>query len=242
MRWNRRSDGTQSFYLTDGDINRTMEDELRKSGLYPTASDPVLDVERFIEQYLDVTLDQHAELEPTVLGLTEFFPEKRPRIQINRDLTGMADEEYSDVGDIGRWRATLAHEASHVLLHRLLFEFSQDQGILFEPAEPASPGQQLLRCLKRDFGTVGSRDWREVQANKGMAALLMPRRLFLDLGGRRLEALGLSPRQLDRNAPQAYPLACEIAETFQVSRQAAGIRLETLGLFSRPGQQGLALG
>ena len=56
----------------------------------------------------------------------------------------------------------------------------------------------LMRCLKRDVGqATGSKDWREVQANRGMAALLMPRadsharRVVLQSNGRRRKADGL---------------------------------------------------
>lgn len=241
MRWNHRTDGTQRPYFSDNEINRMMEDELRKAKLYPTVAEPAVDVERFLEQHLGVALDQYAELERTVLGVTEFTPGQVPRVKINRDLTDVADED-DDVGNVGRWRATMAHEASHVLMHRVLFEFAADQGILFGDADATQESQRMMRCLKRDYGIVGGGDWREIQANKGMAALLMPRPVFVELAAEPLVDLGLEPGQIDRNDHRARDLAYALACRVRASRQATLIRLETVGILTRPGQGSLLRG
>jgi len=241
MCWNYRTGGTQRPYFTDDEINRMMEDELGKAKLYPSVTEPVVDIERFLEQHLAVVLDQHAELESTVLGVTEFRPGQAPHVKINRDLTGVADED-DDVGNVGRWRATMAHEAAHVVMHRLLFEFATDQGILFGDASARQESQRMMRCLKRDYGVVGGADWREIQANKGMAALLMPRPVFVELAAEPLAELGLEPAQIDRHDPRARDLAYALARRVQASRQAALIRLETVGILTRPGQGSLLRG
>src|SRR4051812_22797481 len=128
-----------------------MEDELRKANLLPSPEAPSVDIEGFLERHLKVSLDQHADLPADVLGLTEFFPGKTPHVAINRDLTGSAiDEDGSPLGIRGRWRATLAHEASHVVVHRPLFEVPAEQGSLFAGhLEPAQEPQRLMRCEKR---------------------------------------------------------------------------------------------
>lgn len=64
MRWNHRTDGTQRPYFSNDEINRMMEDELRKAKLYPTVAEPVVDIERFLERHLSVVLDP-AALEAT---------------------------------------------------------------------------------------------------------------------------------------------------------------------------------
>jgi hypothetical protein len=64
------------------------------------------------------------------------------------------------------------------VLHARLFLLDEHQGELFsEQAETDAGTADLQRCLKRDvrFDRSGS-DPREVQANKGMAALLSARR------------------------------------------------------------------
>ncbi len=180
MRWYKGPDGSDRLWISADEIEYSMEDELRNAGLFPSLKHPVVDVERFLERHLGVVLDQHADLDPEVLGMTEFSPQEKPRVSINRDLTDLLDDMTSLLGDVGRFRATLAHEGAHVILHRILFELDQSQGTLFaHPASETTEKPRLMRCLKRDFGVTGRGDWREVQANRGMAALLMPREVFL---------------------------------------------------------------
>lgn len=237
-KWYRGPAGDQRLWLDRDDVELMMEDELRRADLLPAAGTPVVDIEGFLERYLKVGLDQHADLAADVLGLTEFFPGKTPRVAINKDLTGSAiDEDGSPLGLRGRWRATLAHEASHVVIHRPLFELPPEQPSLFgHHGGPAQEPQRLMRCQKRSVlyrGTTS--DWREIQANQGMAALLMPRSVFLEvtralLRGSRPPALGtLETRQL----------IGDVASRFEVSRQAAEIRLATLGVVGAAGQQAL---
>ena len=107
----------------------------------------------------------------------------RPKVSINKDLTGAAlDDDETQPGILGRWRATVAHEATHVMVHRCLFNLNEDQRSLFAELEAAEPEvKHLQRCMKRDvlFRGSGTSDWREIQANMGMGALLMPRALFV---------------------------------------------------------------
>ena len=236
VKWYRSAGGEQRLWLDRDDVERMMEDELRRASLLPAASAPSVDVEAFLERYLKVNLDQHAELPADVLGLTEFFPGKTPRVAINKDLTGSAiDEDESPLGLRGRWRATLAHEASHVVIHRPLFELPPDQGRLFgDHQDPAQEAQRLMRCQKRSVlyrGTTS--DWREIQANQGMAALLMPRSVFLEVATSLQGGSGPSmPGSAD-----ARRLVGELASRFEVSRQATEIRLTTLGVVGPAGQR-----
>jgi hypothetical protein len=221
MRWYRASDGTQQLWLKDSVLEEIAESELQRAGLMPKNAQPV-DIEFFIEHHLGAILDAGADLDFGVLGLTELRAGAKPRVLISRDLTDAAVsiDEYS--GTLGRWRATLAHEAAHVLLHGFLFELNLEQERMFddEPAQNA----RLFRCLKREVGfTRGGQDPREVQANKGMAALLMPKTLF----GATARAM-LPTRSEDE-------LVGDIARTFEVSRQASRIRLQTLGFLEPDG-------
>jgi hypothetical protein len=216
-----------------------MEEELRRADLMPTPEIPAVNIEAFLEIHLAVMLDQHAHLPDDILGLTEFYPERPPRVAINHDLTGSAmdDDDDSAPGLVGRWRATLAHEASHVVIHRPLFEVDRDQGSLFPCGEEAvRESRRLMRCKKANVLYRGTgADWREVQANRGMAALLMPGSVFLTVV--KLLEGGSSP--LPSNSVAALQLARELADRFQVSRQAAEIRLATLGVVGAPGQGAL---
>jgi hypothetical protein len=68
-----------------------------------------------------------------------------------------------------------------------------------------------------------------------MAAMLMPRPVFAAVC--RAEFARLGVERIDQRTPLADTLARRMAELFQVSRQAAAIRLGTLKLLSVPGQQ-----
>jgi Zn-dependent peptidase ImmA (M78 family) len=132
-------------------------------------------------------------------------------------LTDAAFEVDEFSGTLGRWRATVAHEATHVLLHARLFDLNADQQTLF--ASEAADETPLVKCLKRDGSFAGPAvDPREYQANLGMAALLMPRSVFTSVARSLLDAAG------------AYGSIVEqLARRFAVSRQATRIRLAGLG-------------
>ena len=190
--WFRGRDGRERLWLEDADIETMMADELHRARLFPAADNPVVDVERFIEGHLGARLDQYAQLDSAVLGQTEFFPGRPPHVLINRDLTGAAmDDDDGASSVLGRWRATLAHEASHIVMHRILFELNQDAEDLFAVGAPQS--QRLMRCLKTNvLFRGGGTDWREAQANRGMAALLMPKTIFSAVAEGAIRSLGFS--------------------------------------------------
>jgi hypothetical protein len=226
MRCYLTPDGAQAAFYEDSEIEQIAGDELHRAGLRPTVTAPVAELERFIESHLHVDLDQYAELPAGVLGLTRFHERGMPSIAISGELTDHAASGAP--GAHGRWRATLAHEAGHVLLHRYLFDpdLAQSQGGGLPTGELPRTGE--VACLHRDIlEQPRSRDWREVQANKAMAALLMPAALF--------RRLALRHGTVDGDLPIAgtaavEDLAATLAELFQVSKQAAGIRLKTCGI------------
>jgi hypothetical protein len=225
MRWYRANDGTQQLFIKDATLEEIAESELVRARLMPTADRPVVDIEAFIERHLGADLDAGAVLESTILGLTELRAGANPRVLVNRDLTDAALEIDAYSGKLGRWRATLAHEAAHVLLHGFVFELNADQTTLFS-SDGGEAEQRLFRCLKREvlFVSRSGRDPREVQANKGMAALLMPRTLFGSMA--RDGASRMTETELGDS----------LARAFEVSRQAAHIRLSTLGFLESGGR------
>jgi IrrE N-terminal-like domain len=229
MRFYTSRDGIASVWYDDAEIEQIVDEELTRAGIRPTPAAPVTDLERFIESHLSVELDQYAELPDGVLGLTRFTAHANPSIHISAALTQAADAGATAAGR-GRWRATLAHEASHVLLHKYLFDPELIQSEL-----PGLSGQLSrtgdFRCLNRDL-EPRSRNPREVQANKGMAALLMPRDVFRRAAFRRIDP---QAGELTVGSAPAARLAAEMAVVFDVSKQAAAIRLETMGIVNQPG-------
>jgi Zn-dependent peptidase ImmA (M78 family) len=124
-----------------------------------------------------------------------------------------------------------------VLLHRLLYEIDDMQRGLFHWSDRDPTPRKLLRCLKRDvaFGSE-VRDWREVQANMGMAALLMPKPVFTTAVRQGRESLGVSDRSIEAGSTTQEQLVILLAQRFRVSKQAARIRLNTLGI-TQPASQ-----
>jgi len=239
VRWSRDALGRDRIWYSIDEIESIMDDEAHKAGLTPTADEPAVNLEAFLERHLGAALDQYAKLPVDVLGQTVFEPETPVRVEINADLSGALDDGGS-LSNIGRWRATLAHEAAHILLHRVLFEVPLSQGKLFD--EEAAASQTLMRCLKRNVAPGrGGSDWREVQANQGMAALLMPRGLFASIAADERSALELPAFPLAAGSVDAARLVGRVASRFDVSRQAAEIRFRTLGLTADPSAQGLGL-
>lgn len=230
--------GRPQLWLDDSEIEAEMASALASARMRPAPEAPAVDLERFLEVGLGARVDQHAPLDKDVLGLTTFARGLRPAVQINADLTGAFDAPGAGELERARWRSTLAHEGAHVVLHARLFVLDEHQGELFSEAELGSP--VLQRCLKRDVGFSRSGpDPREVQANKGMAALLMPEALFVPLAREAAERLGLRPGDLDPTASGSRRLVSGLAQRFEVSRQAIEIRLETFGFLGAEGRSPL---
>lgn len=237
MQWYSGPEGDQRIWYEPEDIEQIATEQLRRAELMPTLDDPVTDVERLIEVHLRAELDLYADLPDGVLGLTNFPARGAPKVLIDRALTEARDEDVSPAGIVGRWRATLAHEASHIFLHRYLFDPEMAQ--LAGRRDIAIPsGGGLMRCPHPDSSaTVADwsslrrhSDWREVQANRAMAALLMPRRLFRRLVLREVGQLGLSAPPVGQ--PDIDGLATVLAGLLKVSKQAARIRFMSEGLAS----------
>ena len=235
-RYRDKKTGEERLWFDDGEIESIIEDELVKANLCPTLNSPVVNVERFVESYLDTQFDPYAALPDDVIGQTIFRIGERPIVMINADLTGAAlDDDNSPLGLQGRWRATVAHEGSHVLLHTCLFIVNPSQKSLFKVEHEQDP-MHVYRCMKREVSFVrAASDWKEIQANKGMAALLMPKSIFFDACRLEFERLGVE--RIDRHTIMADELASRMAKMFQVSRQAASIRLDTLSILSHQGQK-----
>ncbi len=239
MREYRAPGRERKLWYEPSEIDQIMVDELDKASLMPdpNSNDVTVDLERLIERHLRFPFDQHADLDPDVLGVTHFCSGKPPRIEINRDLTGAFDADDATGGTKGRWRATVAHEIGHALLHRILYELDEMQRGLFNSSEtghrPNTP--QLMRCLKRDVGYSGGSDWREVQANKAIGSLLMPKPTMLTVVEQESERLTLS-LPLEPDSEGLKKLVEEVARRFTVSKQAASIRLQGLACASPRGQ------
>ena len=172
-------------------------------------------------------LDQYADLEADVDGVTEFEPGRRPRVRIARYLA--EDDRWEN-----RLRTTLSHEYGHVHFHGPLFAAHLRGADLFGAVDVKPQATSCKRDRMIDAPKV---DWLEWQAGHVSGAVLMPvsavRRTLAPFH----ERLGSSgPVRLESVAGQGLIQA--VTAGFQVSRDAARVRLMRLGYLGAPVMSG----
>lgn len=210
--------GATRLWYDAGEIEQITAQALREAKLWPDDRGSAIEIEQLLEVHMSVAIDYGAPLDAAVLGYTSF--ESPIRVVINRTLTQAAQRPGAGRAAVGRWRATLAHEAAHILLHARLFDVETGTG----DGLPAA-------CLRTEVGTTKASDWREVQANMGMAALLLPRpAVGTALRGMLLREGAIPP--VSCATPVAYRMIGEVTRLFAVSRQLARIRLIEMGMLA----------
>ena len=122
-----------------------------------------------------------------------------------------------------RYRFTCGHEAAHSILHAEYFEAQAKK------AQLSGNGVQMVQC-RRSTAQYGKgcraktdSDWLEWQANQLASAILMPKSMVI--------AKVREAKRIYRNNVNAPMQA--VAETFNVSNDAAFYRLQDLGLLPR---------
>ena len=219
MRWVRDLSGRfpkRPHYETD-ELDRACEDLIRQLWRSRTTGFPIStdDLAVLIEQHA-ADLDLYADLTqegPDVEAVTDFVPGERPRVRITHKLS-------EDPRRAHRLRTTLAHELAHVVFHNFIWWF--DQGSL----DVATAAALSPRCQGRRQALRGT-DWMEWQANYASGAILMPRQTVADLWRSESAAWVRSSEGRRRVG--------EIQHAFDVSAQAASVRLLQLGhLTQRP--------
>jgi hypothetical protein len=152
------------LWYDEAEIEGICRRELELAGWPAVADGPATDVDTFIERRLGLAPD-YVWLPRDVLGATEFTAKGAVRLQISAELCLQAEREPSAERLL---RSTLAHEAAHVLLHRTLF-LSESRSLF----SGLSSRTELCRTVGVPAaGYTG--EWWEWQANRGMAALLLP--------------------------------------------------------------------
>lgn len=152
------------LWYEESEIESIVARELALAG-HPTLPErPATDVDAFLELHMGV-VPEYTWLPRGVLGATEFTARGEVRLQVSAELSYRAERGGAAEKLL---RSTLAHEAAHVLLHRVLFlKESRD---LFGGLASRS---ELCRSVGVPRpGYQG--EWWEWQANRGMSALLLP--------------------------------------------------------------------
>ena len=210
------------------EIEETCSSELRKVGLYPSAPEAIR-VDRFIEKRFNVT-PRYEDLPDGVLGFTKFGKGVVVEIVVSRALDGGATKVAER-----RLRSTLAHEAGHGLLHAYLFALGEKPKSLFDDHDHTP----RILCREVMEGTAPKNQstghWAEFQANRAIAALLMPKPLVDQaLQEFCVEAGKLVQRTL---APDKREAAIRALSTiFDVNPVVARLRLDEMHPSKNDGQ------
>jgi hypothetical protein len=215
VRTGRDAKGQARVWYDFDEIEQIAASALHTARQWPRPEQPRVQIDDLLENYLGATVDYAGALDASILGYTEF--RNTPHVVISRTLTDLATAEGASLGLRGRWRATLAHEAAHILLHAPWFS-------------AASSNREVVRCHRETIEVPSDRyDWVEVQANMGMVALLMPRSPFLDEARLLLAEAGPTFPPLDPESEPVTKLIDSLAEAFETSHQATRRRLVTFG-------------
>jgi Zn-dependent peptidase ImmA (M78 family) len=162
-----------------------------------------------LELYADLSREGTA-----VEGVTEFRAGRKPRVLISKHLS--ETDRY-----VNRLRTTLAHEWGHVHFHAFLHSGSPSINSKLFGDEGKQPGNQS-GCQTVET-MPAAYDWMEWQAWYAAGALLMPKSA--------LSTLVQDLHDIGEHEPEQ--LFAYVSNQFQVSRDAARVRLSRLGLLSR---------
>ena len=168
---------------------------------------------------LDIYCDMSVEGDD-VEGVTDFFPSGKPAVRIDYRLSEDNRRE-------NRLRTTLTHEFGHVRFHQFLWAVKAQQKTLFKShVDERSP-----QCRREGILGASAVDWMEWQAGYASGVFLMPitplKKLVADfLRSTRIYG-SLSPSD-----EVALQLGGRVQQEFQVSLEAARVRLGKLGYFT----------
>jgi hypothetical protein len=210
----------ESFFIPDKRIERIAEERLTSLGLMPSSPGPV-SVEKYCDRRWGFAED-YVDLQAGVLGEAVFSENGLVSIRVSQAL-----DDSSPIGVI-RTRSTIAHEIGHGELHeekfiaKIIHDNTQGDFFIKPTASSASAKRVATVCRENQIFGYNKDEWWESQANKFMAALLMPptllRQVFDDW----------SNEYQPQDWPPIFPLDFVIADTFKVSQQMASIAAKRL--------------
>ena len=220
--------------LSKYELDELAEEQLRQFAPAVLQEPAAVDVDSFALVQLGMHQEfWHLSHNGVYLGMTVFndtdrlpiYDPKTKRAEYIsvRANTMLIDTSLSEDGNINRYRFTVAHEAGHSCLHTdYSLRNCPDAAAARSEGEPA-----LIRCRVENFafrkplGEWTDADWLEWQANHFASSLLMPRSMVFRLVNRDNDK---------RDEIWAAASICRVANVFEVSRQAAEIRLRDVGL------------
>jgi hypothetical protein len=172
-------------------------------------------------------LDRYADLSAEgddVEGVTEFIPGQKPRVKISARLTETPRLE-------NRLRTTLAHEWGHVKFHAPLWLADTSTQDMFGKR----PERTSIKCKRDNIFGASEYDWMEWQAGYVCGAVLMPHTRVKAIAREHLESIHQNG-PLEVNSPATAVLIDRIVKAFQVSFDAARVRMLKLKILSELGR------
>lgn len=193
-----------------------------------------IDIDMFAQDYLGLNQDfQYLSHNGIYLGMMVFHdtdsvivynPAEHEADYISAAArTIIIDNGLLDEKQEHRYRFTMGHEAAHDILHSAYFHhaYNPDQMTLFGAMPVAQTVQCRIDSSKQPTKTAKwtNNDWMEFQANRLSSAILMP------LSAVRMIADSEKPHH---DVTRAAGCVYQVSKTFNVSLQAAEIRLRDL--------------
>lgn len=185
---------------------------------FPISTD---DLTVLIEQTTE-DLDIYADLSSVGLdveGVTYFAQDKKPFVKISKKL--------SETSNQNRLRTTLTHEYAHVKFHNFLW----DEKIKEDKAVIAKNPDEGPICKREAIVNLKQVDWMEWQAGYISGALLMPLSVIKKLVSDFRERKNVI-KIIEKQSSEGAELIEEVVAYFQVSQEAAKVRLLQLNLIS----------
>lgn len=184
---------------------------------YPITTD---DLTVLIEQHAG-SVDFYADVSAEgidVEGVTDFILDGKPHVRIAQVLWQPQREN--------RLRTTITHELGHVIFHDFLALLPARRSLWTKPVQKHSP-----RCKRETILGASKVDWLEWQAGYASGAFLMPISRVRQITREIFEsANAFGPAAI--TSPIAIDLINRIQGAFQVSRDAARVRLMQLNLLT----------
>lgn len=192
---------------------------VRKHGtvFYPLPTDELTNLIEERAESFDLYADLSEEGDD-VEGVTDFFPGKKPVVRISHLLSN--NPRMSN-----RLRTTLTHELGHVVLHSFLYDTKAATGNLFGAVE-GTPN----KCKRDKILGANQADWMEWQAGFACGAFLMPSTGLLEAIRGFLTGRSLGATTFTVVSTEGQALVDAVATRFEVSREAARVRLEQRGV------------
>ena len=197
-----------------------------------------IDIDLFAQDYLGLDQDfaylSHCGvyLGMTVFNDTDKVPVYDPTTQKAEYMSAKAhtviiDKTLLAENQEHRYRFTMGHEASHEFLHKEYFAYDPNQLTIFDfmGDSPVPMIQCRVDTKKFDLKqnhSWGDRDWMEWQANCLSSSMLMPKSMVS------VVVEDVKTRNIHQGLLH-YALVEEVSTVFNVSFEAATIRLKQLG-------------